>query len=95
MIAKPFQLVVGLLLAAAPICAMAQDAPDSAAIAVPSQSVPVALANGAPERGIDPEEGAGGDLYCRRQLGTWFYCDKPKARPQSASPPQASAQVPA
>ena len=92
MIPKPVQLAIGLLLAAVPICAMAQDAPDSAAIAVPSQSVAVALANGAPERGIDPEEGEVGDLYCRRQLGTWFYCDKPKATPQSASPPQAPQQ---
>ena len=89
MTAKPVQLVIGLLLAAAPIGAMAQDAPDLAAVAASSQPAPAALATGAPERGIDPEEGAGGDLYCRRQLGTWFYCDKPKARPQSASPPQA------
>lgn len=96
MIAKPVQLAIGLLLGLAPICAMAQDAPDSGAIAVPSQSVPVALANGAPERSIDPVEGVGGDLYCRRQLGTWFYCDKPKARPQPASPapaPQQSADA--
>lgn len=33
MIAKPVQLVIGLLLAAAPIGAMAQDAPDLAAVA--------------------------------------------------------------
>jgi len=92
MIAKPVQLVIGLLLAAAPICAMAQGAPDLAAVAASSEPAPTALATGAPERGIDPEEVAGGDLYCRRQLGTWFYCDKPKARPQSASPSQAPAQ---
>ena len=95
MIAKPFQLVMVVLLAAAPFAAAAQDAPDLAAVAASSDPAPAAVAMGAPERGIDPEEGAGGDLYCRRQLGTWFYCDKPKARPQSASPPQASAQVPA
>ena len=96
MIAKPVQLAIGILLAAAPICAMAQDAPDLAAVSASSQPAPAALATGAPERGIDPEEGAGGDLYCRRQLGTWFYCDKPKARPQSASPvpaPQQSADA--
>ena len=92
MIAKPVQLAIGLLLAAAPICAMAQDAPDLAAVSASSQPAPAALATGAPERGIDPEEGAAGDLYCRRQLGTWFYCDKPKTRPQSASPPQAPQQ---
>ena len=28
-----------------------------------------------------------GDFYCRRKLGTWFYCDKPKAKPRSATPP--------
>ena len=27
-----------------------------------------------------------GDFYCRRKLGTWFYCDKPKARPRNAAP---------
>ncbi|MBX9777782.1 MAG: conjugal transfer protein TraF [Xanthobacteraceae bacterium] len=40
---------------------------------------------GARERGIYDEEGQGGDLYCRRKLGTWFYCDKPKAKPQSST----------
>lgn len=35
-----------------------------------------------------------GDLYCRRKLGTWFYCDKPKAKPgmpQAAPAPSQSA----
>lgn len=27
-----------------------------------------------------------GDLYCRRNLGTWFYCDKPKLDPKKAKP---------
>ena len=31
----------------------------------------------------------GGNFYCRRKLGTWFYCDKPKARPRSAVPAPA------
>lgn len=30
-----------------------------------------------------------GDLYCRRKLGTWFYCDKPKAKPRDSAPAQA------
>ena len=33
-----------------------------------------------------------GDFYCRRKLGTWFYCDKPKARPRSAAPTPAPSQ---
>ena len=90
MIAKPFQLVIGVLLAAAPFAAAAQDAPDLASTA--TEPARAALEAAAPERGIDPEEAPGRDLYCRRQLGTWFYCDKPKAGPQSASPPQAPAQ---
>ena len=92
MIAKPVQLAIGILLAAAPICAIAQDADDLAAAAASSQPAPAALATGAPERGIDPQEGAGGDLYCRRRLGTWFYCDKPKAGPKAPSPSQAPTQ---
>jgi conjugal transfer pilus assembly protein TraF len=92
MIVKPVQLVIGLLLGLAPICAMAQDTPDLAAGAASPDPGPAALATGAPERGIDPEEAPGGELYCRRKRGTWFYCDRPKARPQSASPSQAPAQ---
>jgi conjugal transfer pilus assembly protein TraF len=38
----------------------------------------------------------GDDFYCReRRLGTWFYCDKPKARPaeqRSAQPARSSAE---
>jgi conjugal transfer pilus assembly protein TraF len=47
------------------------------------------------ERSIDTAEGQGGDLYCRRKLGTWFYCDKPKAKPGTpATPaPQVSADA--
>ena len=96
MIAKPVQLVIGLLLAVAPICAVAQDAPDRAAVVASSQPAPAALATGAAERGTDPEETPGGDLYCRRKLGTWFYCDKPRAGskpPPSAQPPEQSADA--
>ena len=36
----------------------------------------------------------GDDFYCReRQLGTWFYCEKPKV--ETADTPQAVAAVPA
>ena len=34
----------------------------------------------------------GGDLYCRRKLGTWFYCDKPKPLPRSAAPAPAPSR---
>ena len=38
----------------------------------------------------------GDDFYCReRRLGTWFYCDKPKAKPaeqRSAQPARSSAE---
>ncbi len=39
------------------------------------------------------EERAGDALYCARKLGTWFYCDRPKAQPQPGAPaaPTASA----
>ena len=94
MTAKPFQLVIGVLLAAAPFAAMAQDAPDLAGTA--TEPLAVALKIAAPEHSIDPDEAPGGDLYCRRRLGTWFYCDKPKAGPRSMSPapaPQQSADA--
>ena len=44
------------------------------------------------ERSIDGEEGQGSDLYCRRKLGTWFYCDKPKAKPRDPAAPPPPAQ---
>lgn len=87
MIAKPLQFVLAALLGAAPLAAMAQAAPDLASEATdPAFAV---LETAAPERGIDPEEAQGGDLYCRRRLGTWFYCDRPKPRPRSAPSAQA------
>lgn len=39
---------------------------------------------------------AAADLYCKRNLGTWFYCDRPKAEPKPAtpaSPASADAQL--
>ncbi|UVO55853.1 conjugal transfer protein TraF [Sphingomonas sp. SUN039] len=45
------------------------------------------------ERGWDEDERQGGDLYCRRKLGTWFYCDKPKARPRETLPQAAPRQT--
>lgn len=44
------------------------------------------------ERNIDGEEGQGGDLYCRRKLGTWFYCDKPKTKPHEPMAPPPPTQ---
>ena len=35
---------------------------------------------------VAAEEGTG-ELYCRRKLGTWFYCDKPKAKPVAPPTP--------
>lgn len=37
----------------------------------------------------------GGDLYCRRKLGTWFYCDKPRRATgpaQAAAPTQSASE---
>lgn len=35
----------------------------------------------------------GDDFYCKeRRLGTWFYCEKPKAKPTEAAPPSADAR---
>lgn len=46
-----------------------------------------------PERNIYEQESSGSDLYCRRNLGSWFYCDKPKARPKAAlTPPPPPVQ---
>jgi conjugal transfer pilus assembly protein TraF len=90
MIAKPFQLALAALLGAAPLAAMAQDAPDLAGAA--PEPAPAMPESAVPPRGIDPEEAPEGDLYCRRRLGTWFYCDKPKPGPRSAPPASAPHQ---
>lgn len=96
MISKPLALFALLFLSTS---AFAQDTDlSSAASAAGSGPIDdtVAPQSAIVERGLDVDEGQGGDLYCRRKLGTWFYCDKPKAKPRAADPatpppPQQSA----
>jgi conjugal transfer pilus assembly protein TraF len=90
-----------VLLPAMPLAANVQDT-SSADMAVAAEG-PAAIdpaaepVSGAPERGLYEPDGPGADLYCRRNLGSWFYCDKPKARPKTAlappAPPQPSADA--
>ena len=75
--------------------AQAQEVGDAAPVAVQADPSPAPVAARA-ERGLYDEEGQGTDLYCRRKLGTWFYCDKPKIKPNSARtspPPTQSADA--
>lgn len=79
--------LASICLSAAPLVAGAQDVP----VSLPATSVgePVAAdAAAAPppaaERSIYEQEGPGADLYCRRNLGSWFYCDRSKTRPRTA-----------
>lgn len=51
-------------------------------------AVPLLLFAHAPAAVADPilEQPKGDDFYCaERKLGTWFYCDKPKAKPSQKS----------
>lgn len=73
-----------------PFAAFAQDSSDLASVA--SSAEPLAAQPAVVERGLDGDEGQGGDLYCRRRLGTWFYCDKPKAKARSAQPAPPPSQ---
>jgi conjugal transfer pilus assembly protein TraF len=84
------RLALGALMIFAPITAQAQDAADLSSASTGTERVTAAQPV-AGERGLYDDEGQGGDLYCRRKLGTWFYCDKPKAKPITAQP-QAVAQ---
>ena len=75
--------------------AQAQDVADAAPAAVQADAVPTPTAARS-KRGLYDDEGQGGDLYCRRKLGTWFYCDKSKAKAPTAAPqaaPQQSADA--
>ena len=65
----------------------AQEVGDAAPVAVHADASPAPVTARA-ERGLYDDEGQGTDLYCRRKLGTWFYCDKPKTKPNSAQPSQ-------
>ena len=94
---KLFAMAIAVV---APFAAFAQDT-DLASVAAGAQPVvaPAAEAETSVaqpavlERGLYGEEGQGGDLYCRRKLGTWFYCDKPtaKSRPAQPTPPPAQS----
>lgn len=84
-----FALMAFAIAVVAPFAAFAQDAPDLASIASGAQPV---AAPAPAEPGVDGEAGQGGDLYCQRRLGTWFYCDKPRAKPQAAQPAPPPAE---
>ena len=83
-------LIVFALVVCAPFAAFAQEA-DFASAA--SLAEPVTPQSGVVERSIDSDEGQGGDLYCRRKLGTWFYCEKPKAKPRDPAASPAPTQT--
>lgn len=85
--------LANILLLSMPANLCAQDVPQApGAEASLNEAAPVGQAH---ERGIYDDESAGGDLYCRRHLGRWFYCDKPKGKPKTAAaaPPQLSADA--
>lgn len=91
--------LASIFLSAAPLVAGAQDVPMSLPATSAGEPVSTDAAAAPPpatERSIYEQEGPGADLYCRRNLGSWFYCDKPKARPRTtaATPtPQPSADA--
>lgn len=73
----------------------AQSVSDAAPVAVQADASS-APGSARAERGLYDDEGQGADLYCRRKLGTWFYCDKSKAKAPSPAPqaaPQQSADA--
>ena len=78
---------IGAVLLATP--ALAQLAPDSRSDAVAADLV---AADPAADPAIVQAADQTGDFYCQRKLGTWFYCDKPKARPRTRTDSQASQQ---
>lgn len=92
-------VLASICLSVAPLVAGAQDVPMSLPATSAGEPVPADAAAALPpaaERSIYEQEGPGADLYCRRNLGSWFYCDKPKARPRTmvATPqPSADAQL--
>lgn len=79
--------LVGALIVAVP--AMGQEVPASGtgASAAASQTIDPTVVETSDQ---------GEDLYCRRKLGTWFYCEKPKARPTAplaaTTPTQSAAE---
>jgi conjugal transfer pilus assembly protein TraF len=90
---KVIAVFAAVLVHLMPLGASAQDTADAPAPeAVVAEQAPAAAP--AQERGIYGAEGPGGDLYCRRGLGSWFYCDKPKAKPKAAVAPTPAAAPP-
>ena len=89
--------LLGLAIAVVtPFAAIAQDADLASAAAsaepIAASAQPAAAQPAVVERGLYSDEGQGGDLYCRRKLGTWFYCDKRKARRRTVQPVTPPAQ---
>lgn len=85
--------LANMLLLSMPANLCAQDVPQAPDVeARLNEAAPVGQAQ---QRGIYEDESAGGDLYCRRHLGSWFYCDKSKDKPEAAAqtPPQISADA--
>lgn len=68
---------------------LASAADGSTPIAGPTAAQPIDAAPQAPSSN-QPAIVTSADLYCRNNLGTWFYCDKPKA---TARPVQPTAPV--
>lgn len=72
----------------APTCGQAQSVSVPEVSTSPSETPH--MSDGVPplqEAANEPQEQAAGDLYCRRKLGTWFYCEKPMAKPRAPTPP--------
>tara|TARA_R110001592_G_scaffold34350_6_gene117999 strand:+ start:270 stop:1145 length:876 start_codon:yes stop_codon:yes gene_type:complete len=91
---KYLSVFASLLVSFAPVPAIAQNTSYQERPSM-DDSAPVSTSTGR-DKGIYDQEGGEGDLYCRRKLGSWFYCDKPKAKPASpasAPPPQISADA--
>jgi conjugal transfer pilus assembly protein TraF len=91
---KYLTVFASLLVSFAPVPAIAQNTSYQERPAM-DDVAPVSSSTGR-EKGIHEQEGGEGDLYCRRKLGSWFYCDKPKAKPASPAsgpPPQISADA--
>ena len=91
---KSLTTLAGLFVFIAPVPALAQSSSYQEGGALEEAALPPS--ENTLENGIYEREGGEGDLYCRRKLGSWFYCDKPKAKPSSpatAAPPQISADA--
>ena len=93
--------LASLCLSVAPLVAGAQDVAMNLLTTSAGEAVTVDAAAAPPpaaESSIYGQEGPGADLYCRRNLGSWFYCDRAKARPRTAAatprpPLSADAQL--